>query len=237
MFDWLTPRRRRGVEYLDDPAIDPAVRARAMADLARSNRYFGGTRAVIRAIARLPMPPRGARVLDVGTGSGDIAEALQRSAHRAGQPITVIGLDMSPSLLLAARQSVGAVVGGDALRLPIRDASVDMVVCSQLLHHFEAADAERLVAELHRVSRGWIIVADLRRSVLAVAGFWIAATALRFHRITRADGVTSVLRGFTSAELSWIVRRGAGTAATVRRAAFWRLVATWPHEHRSGSNL
>ena len=230
MRGWFTPRRRRGVELLDDPAVDPAVRARAMKDLARSNRYFGGTRVVVRAIDRLPALPARTTILDVGTGSGDIAAALERWAHARGQTVSVIGIDLTPSLLTHGRAR--PVVAGDAMRLPLRDASVDVVVCSQLLHHFAGADAERLVAELDRVSREWVVVADLRRSLLAAAGFWISATALRFHRITRADGVTSVMRGFTPEELCRLVRQVTGVDPAIQRGLFWRLVATW--RRRSG---
>ena len=227
---WFTPRRRRGVELLDDPAVDPALRARAMKDLARSNRYFGGTRAVVRAVERLPALPGRTTILDVGTGTGDIASALERRARARGATVSVIGIDLTPSLLTNARAR--PVVAGDAMCLPFRDASVDVVVCSQLLHHFAGTDAERLVGELGRVSREWIVVADLRRSLLAAAGFWIAATALRFHPITRADGVTSVMRGFTSVELRRLVRQVTGVDPAVTGGLFWRLVATW--RRRSG---
>ena len=233
MRGWLTPRRRRGVELLDDPGVDPAVRALAMADLARSNRYFGATRAVVRAIERLPALPPRARILDVGTGTGDIAAALERWARLRGDAVTVIGIDLAPALLRDARTAVA----GDALQLPFRDASFDIVVCSQLLHHFAGTDAGQLVGELDRVSRDWIVVADLRRSFLAATGFWIAATALRFHPITRADGVTSVMRGFTAGELEILVRHVTGADPVVTRGAFWRLVATWRRQPGTRARL
>jgi SAM-dependent methyltransferase len=118
-------------------------------------------------------------------------------------------------------------VVGDALRLPVADDSVDVVLCSQLLHHFAEADARRLVAELHRVSFGWVVISDLRRSWLAAGGFWVASVALRFHPVTRHDGVTSVLRGFTARELESLVQETTGAAPEVRHGAFWRISATW----------
>jgi ubiquinone/menaquinone biosynthesis C-methylase UbiE len=122
---------------------------------------------------------------------------------------------------------VDGVVVGDALRLPLGDDSVDVVLCSQLLHHFVEADARRLIAELQRVSVGWVVINDLRRSWVAAGGFWLASVALRFHPVTRHDGVTSVLRGFTASELAALVYDAAGARPDVRRAPFWRLSASW----------
>ena len=141
--------------------------------------------------------------------------------------LIAIGVDVSHLLLRAAGGPLDAAVAGDALRLPVRDRCVDLVLCSQLLHHFETPDALRVIAELHRVSRGWVIVADLGRSWMAAAGFWLAASALRFHPVTRADGVTSVLRGFTGEELQELVRHATGQLPHVRHGRFWRLSATW----------
>ena len=47
----LTPSRRRGHEFLDDPAIDAALVVRSLTDVARANALFGGRRAVLRAVA------------------------------------------------------------------------------------------------------------------------------------------------------------------------------------------
>lgn len=224
----LTPARRRGVEILDDPGVSREIRNRAMADIARANVLFGGTRAALMALRGvLPSLPRRATLLDVGTGLADIPLRARRDADRANVALTPIGLDISESLLRSARHRLAGAVVGDALRIPLADASVDVVTCSQVLHHFAEDDARRVIAELHRVSRGWVVIADLRRSWLAAGGFWLASGVLRFHAVTRADGVTSVLRGFTASELSNLVRDSTGVIPRLRHGVFWRLSAVW----------
>lgn len=221
----LTPQRRRGVELLDLPETPDAVREAAMRDVERSNALFGGTLAVVRAIRRVAAMVTRANpiVLDVATGTGDIAATVRRIAPGW----TVVGLDRSHALVAHARPRLDGAVAGDALRLPIADGSVDVVTCSQALHHFFDDDARRLVAELHRVARGYVIVADIRRSRLAAAGFFLASLALRFHPVTRRDGVTSVFRGFTADELRALIREVTGVTPEVRHGIFWRLTATW----------
>lgn len=228
---WWTPARRRGVELLDDPGVADAVRARAMQDVARSNALFGGTRTAVGAALRAAAGVEGAiTLLDVGTGTGDIppriAAALRK--RRPSRPILTIGLDRSAALLRDARPGLDAVVAADALRIPLRDESVDLVVCSQFLHHFREQDAVTVVRELHRVARHGVVISDLGRSWLAAGGFWFASTVLRFHPVTRHDGVVSVLRGFTPAELRGLVRAAVGVEPRITAGPFWRVVAEWP---------
>lgn len=231
MASWLTPARRRGVEVLDDPATADDVRERAMRDVAKSNALFGGTRSVERAVdGLLPSIPEPSLLLDVGTGTGDIPARL--AARHPG--VVTVGLDVSVALLRKARTRLDGVVAGSVLELPLRDGSVDVVVCSQLLHHFEHADAVRVVREAQRVSRGWIVIADIRRSRLAAAAFWMASAALRFHPVTRHDGVVSVMRGFTAADLREIVRQATGVDPRIERSMFWRLAAVWRKSPTAG---
>jgi SAM-dependent methyltransferase len=224
----LTPTRRRGVEILDDPATPVEVRQRSMGDVAASNALFGGKSSLLRALAHvLPTLGERATLLDVGTGLADIPAGAQQQAVAAGVQLEAFGVDVSESVLRIARHRITGAVVADARRLPIADRSVDIVTCSQLLHHFEEGDARRLLAELNRVSRGWVVLSDLRRSWFAAAGFWMASIALRFHPVTRHDGVTSVLRGFTGNELEALVIQATGITPRVRHRAFWRLSATW----------
>jgi len=220
----LTPSRRRGIEILDDPAVDPAIRERSISDVMRSNRWLGGLRAAMAEIREVIRRNGCATLLDVGTGFGDIPAEVAREIPSG---VVTIGVDEAQSLLVAARHRMTHGVCADALALPFRDASVDIVMCSQVLHHFEFEDADRLVREMNRVARVAVIVSDLRRSWIAAAGFWLVSFPLRFHPVTRHDGVVSVLRGFTSTELHRVVRSATGAAPVVRRRLGWRLTARW----------
>ena len=223
----LTPARHRGIEILDDPSVPPAVRRRSHRDVASSNRWLGGLRAAALEIGDAVRGQPAATLLDVGTGLADIPAHARRAAARAGAALTVIGVDGAPTLLAAAHDRLDAAVCANALALPFRDKSIDIVMCSQVLHHFEEADAGRLIREMDRVARRAVIVSDLRRSWLAAAGFWLVSFPLFFHRVTRHDGVVSVLRGFTGAELDRLVRNATGVRPRVRRRLGYRLTALW----------
>ena len=224
----LTPGRRRGVEILDQPGVAPALVKRSLADVALANTLFGGARAVLAELAAvLPLLPRTATLLDVGTGAGDIPERARRLAARRGVALATVGVDSVEALAAAYRRRVGHVACADARALPFAARSVDVVVCSQLLHHFTEAEAPVLLRELHRVARVCVIVSDLRRSWLAAAGLWLASFPLRFHPVSRHDGVVSVLRGFTAAELTAAVDGAVGIRPRVRRRVGWRLTASW----------
>lgn len=222
------PARARGREILDDPATPDDIRARAMRDVARSNALLGGTRAVLRELRAIAADlPRNIRLIDVGTGLGDIPAAARAAMSRRGVAIEAIGVDASVSLLREARARLHGGIAGDARRLPVADGCADVVTCSQVLHHFFDDDLRLLLSELNRISRGWVIVSDLQRSWVAAGGFWLASSALRFHEVTRIDGMTSVLRGFQPGELSDLVRKATGVTPLVRTGAFWRLTARW----------
>lgn len=226
----LTPRRRRGVEILDDPTTDPRVREQSIGDVTRSNRWLGGSRAASIEVRRAAGgAPRGAAltILDVGTGLGDIPARVRAEAALDGVTVITIGVDEAWTLLAAARDRLDHQVCARATALPFRDQSVDVVMCSQLLHHFETADTGDLVRELDRVARHEVIISDLRRSWIAAAGFWIASFVLRFHPVTRHDGVVSVFRGFTAGELTQIVKGATGETPVVRRRLGYRLTVRW----------
>lgn len=229
----LTPRRRRGTEYLDEPGVDGSVAVRSLEDVARANRFFGGASAPLAelkvALRELRVPTEGEEfvLLDVGVGLGDIAARARAAAADAGVPLRTVGVDASEPLVRTAACDALATVRADALALPFADHSVDIVLCSQLLHHFEDGRAVALLRELDRVAKQRVIVSDLRRSWLAASGIWLASFPLRFHPVSRHDGVVSVLRGFTRSELEEMVERAVHVQARVRQRPTFRLTAAW----------
>ena len=95
--------------------------------------------------------PRGGRLLDLATGTGDIAqEALRRRPD-----LQVIGADFSTGMMRVGRQLPRGRdmhwVAADALQLPFPDASVDAVTSGYLVRN--VADIARTLAEQLRVLR------------------------------------------------------------------------------------
>ncbi|HLK42318.1 MAG TPA: class I SAM-dependent methyltransferase [Thermoleophilia bacterium] len=100
-----------------------------------------------------PAPIRGP-VLDLACGSAPMRAAL--SPH-----VDYLGVDRSPAELAAARLvAPGRLVRADALSLPVRDSSMDAVVCSMALMILQPL--EQVLDEIRRVlRRGGLLLATV----------------------------------------------------------------------------
>lgn len=224
-------RRSRELELLDAGRLSSAELRTNLDDLARLNRLPGGARASADAIAALVTGQAGATVVDVGTGAGDLPLAF------AERGWTVTALDADPAIVAEAVARVagngrhGATGGirclvADATRLPFEDASVDVVHASLLLHHLDPPAAVAALAEMARVARLGVVINDLRRGIVPLLAIGVAVAALGRCRTTRHDGLLSVRRAYTPAELEELLH-AAGLFA-VRRSPPWlpRIVIT-----------
>lgn len=137
-------------------------------------------------------------VADIGCGEGYLTIETARWAR------SVVGIDRSDEVLdrakaLAARRHVGNVQWkkGDLAHLPLHDASIDVTLLSQALHH--AAQPEEALAEVVRVLRpgGRLLVLDLRRHdqkwVTARFGDkWLGFTDAELGRLLRDAGLRDI---------------------------------------------
>ncbi|MET9649970.1 class I SAM-dependent methyltransferase [Streptomyces sp. NPDC006460] len=118
------------------------------AEAGRYDTTRGGVpraRAAADAVLRL-VPPGARTLLDLACGTGLVTERLNRPGLR------VYGADASAGMARKAHERVpGGIVLADARRLPLPDASVDVVSAVWLLHLVPFADA--IVAEAARVLR------------------------------------------------------------------------------------
>lgn len=227
MLPWIPPRRY-GQEILEDPATDDTLVVRSIRDVVVSNRLFQGTGAVLAELdcvfCKLGSE---ATLLDVGTGLGDIPRRVQRAAAKRGISLRTIGLDAEHVLVKHALPKLSHGICANALALPFANHSVDVVTCSQVLHHFRGHEAAMLLQEMNRVARVAVVISDIRRSWAAAAGFWAVSFPLFFHPITRHDGVLSVMRGYTPDELTETIHHAVGVAPPIHRRLGWRLTTSW----------
>lgn len=218
-----------GDELLDHPDADPAVVRDSLRHISTANRWFGGWWAVRRGLSHLLADvPRGTRLtlLDIGTGAGDLP--LRAVAWAARRAITLIpfGVERHPAAARLARQQGVPTLLGCVSALPVRAGGVDIVIASQLVHHLAPAAIIDCCRAANAIARHGVIIADLRRSPVALAGFWLGSRLLGFDAATKADGLTSVRRGFTAPELAGLLRQ-AGMPARVEQRLGFRLVAAW----------
>jgi SAM-dependent methyltransferase len=97
--------------------------------------------------------PAPAAVLDAGCGEGFAMHAVLGASDAR-----VVGIDGSPSALrLAGQINPGrSFAAGNLYDLPFPDRSFDLVVCMEVLEHL--GEPERGLAELCRVSAGWLLL-------------------------------------------------------------------------------
>lgn len=117
----------------------------------------------------------GAVVLDVGTGPGLVPEALVRACPG----LSVVGVDLAPEMVARASGRTAGTAGlrfevADVAELPFPDASVDLVVSSLSVHHWErpGAGLADVVRVLRPDARAWLYDGrgTLRRAARGAAG-------------------------------------------------------------------
>ncbi|WP_120716414.1 ArsR/SmtB family transcription factor [Tsuneonella amylolytica] len=175
-------------------------------------------------VAALGKEPLGS-VLDIGTGTGRIAELLEPGAGH------VTGLDKSPEMLRLARARLQSLdpsrvelVQGDFAVLPFASQAFDTVVFHQVLHY--ASEPDFALAEAARVCRpgGRIAIVDLaahdreelrRAHAHARLGFDNAqvATMLARHGFDPLD--TAMVEGGELAVMVWLGRRADDRVARI----------------------
>jgi SAM-dependent methyltransferase len=206
------PRRRDDPELMDAPGLPEDEVEQAYRVLSRVNRQFFGGRPILRReLGRVMAEDRlvpGAEValLDLGSGSGDLALFAARWLRRRGLRPSPIALDRDSTALRLARRSGLLALRADALHIPLPDRSVDLTLAVKFAHHLRGPSLTRLMTEMARVSRRRVLVLDLRRSWVAYWGFVAWSRLFTRSRLVRHDGPLSVLRGFTPGELSELAR-------------------------------
>jgi len=142
-----------------------------------------------RALSRTVAASGAGRVLDVCTGTADVDLALPEGTE-------VLGTDFCLPMLARGRRKVRdrgrrlPLFAGDALALPVADASVDAVTVAFGVRNFE--DLAVGLAELIRVLRpgGWLFILEFsqpRGPLAPLLGWWARTVPPRVGRWLSGD--------------------------------------------------
>jgi ubiquinone/menaquinone biosynthesis C-methylase UbiE len=191
----LTPPRLDEPELLDEHDAPRADMERSLRDLRFINRYLGGVTTYRRLLRRFGSIRS---IVDLGAGTADLLETVPGDILR-------VALDFKIDHLLYLRgHSRARRVVGDALHLPFRDGSADVVTSSHFFHHFTPQQNSAILRESARVARKGVAFTDTRRHYAPLLFVHLLGVLRIFGRITRSDAPGSVRRGYTIEEVKLV---------------------------------
>lgn len=143
----------------------------------------GGMDVRWRALAASMAVPHGRRVLDVATGTGDLAAELARQGVAC-----VVGADFAGNMLRSARRKLSPalpLVQADAQSLPFRDGAFDGVTNAFLLRNL--SDLDLGLREMRRVLRqgGRLVCLEITRPA---PGLFAHLFGVYFYRLVPVIG-------------------------------------------------
>ena len=231
---FMIPQRSNENELLDQGAGSLADVRANLHEMWRFNQLFAGVSTLTRYLNVNVSQPM--RVVDVGSGSGNLALALCTWAQQHDVEMVVYPLDFSARHLAIAQETVETtpnvqLLQADGLALPFAPDSIDYFVSSLFLHHFSPESLVALLRETYRLARRGIIMSDIVRGHLPLAAFRVTQPLLARHFLTRHDGILSIKRGYTPQELTELAHEAGLLNVRVVRHFPWRmtLVADKPY--------
>jgi SAM-dependent methyltransferase len=196
-------------EQMDLEGTPAGVRAGILRDLDRVHGLIGSEQHLLALLepflARRVSGPL--ELLDIASGHGRFPIALARLARRRGLPLRITATDISVELLELCRQNVARsgesvqVRRLDALRPDLPPRSVDLVICTNSLHHFGTRGLLGLLAAAPALCREGMVLMDPFRAASALLPATLLFGLWGRERASVSDAQQSIRRAWTAEEL------------------------------------
>ncbi|HEV2426507.1 MAG TPA: methyltransferase domain-containing protein [Terriglobia bacterium] len=219
-------RRNPSVELLDSGLLGQDEIRSNLEDLWRINRYLGGVSGCLHLLAHAfgRTGSRPLRVLEVGAGDGRVAGRVREILRRRGVEADYFTLDRRMNHVKLGHPGPGGIhpVVGNALRLPFKEDSFDLVTCNLLLHQFSGNEAVGLLAALGSVARQAVLINDIERHWIPFLLFG-ATSWLWCSNVSRLDGLASIRQAYRGPELEELATAAGFDDFEVHRIVPFRL--------------
>ena len=218
-------KRVATTELLDTDSGTPSEVEASLGDLRRINRWFGGVATTEEMVGRVARETKQSSLslLEVAGGSGYVPETARQRLEQRGVHLQVTVLDR----VLSHLRNDHSAVAGDALNLPFRDASFDLLSCNLFAHHLSPQELVQFIDEALRVCRMAVLINDLVRHPLHMSLVY-AGMPLYRSRLTRHDAPASVRQAYTPEEMKTLLARSKAARVEIHRHYLFRMgVIVW----------
>jgi SAM-dependent methyltransferase len=200
-------------ELLDKSNINRGLLNKNLRELDMLNRTTGGHAVSLKGIKQLITDhDKVYHVVDLGCGSGDALKAIADWARLNNYQVKLTGVDWNADAIdylkiHCVNYPEISGITADYQDYLNRNESIDIVHCSLFCHHLNDDELLRLFIYFRKHVKTGFIINDLKRHWLAYYSAWIFTRLLNGTELAKNDGPVSVLRGFKSGELIYLLNK------------------------------
>ncbi|MDI1255521.1 MAG: methyltransferase domain-containing protein [Flavobacterium sp.] len=204
-----TTYRTTQVELMDDFAMEGEILRDALDKIAKINRFLGGNKLTLQGVKqllKLADTTKEITIVDIGCGNGDMLRFLADYATAEKLNLKLIGIDAN-DFTIAYAEKISAAYHQisyrreDIFNESFKELKYDIVLCTLTLHHFKNDQILQLLKIFERNSAIGIVINDLQRSAISYQLFQLLCAVFALNKMSREDGLVSILRGFKKEEL------------------------------------
>jgi 2-polyprenyl-3-methyl-5-hydroxy-6-metoxy-1,4-benzoquinol methylase len=194
---------------MDDFALEGETLRDALDKIASINQFLGGNELTLQGINKLLSKAdknQTFKIVDVGCGNGDMLRKLADYGKRNNLKFDLFGVDANHFTIKHAKKLSENYTNityscEDIFNEEFKDLKYDIVLCTLTLHHFKDNEIIDLMTVFNENARLGIVINDLQRSAIAYRLFQGLCIVFRLNKMSKEDGLTSILRGFKKQEL------------------------------------
>ncbi|MFH7000697.1 methyltransferase domain-containing protein [Flavobacterium bizetiae] len=204
-----TTYRTQETEIMDDFFLEGKELQEALDKIASINRLLGGNKLTLHGLKTLLKKSDATKTItiaDIGCGNGDMLRMLANYGKKNNLNLTLIGIDANAFTINYARKLSTEYPNIEYICVDIfsedfNAIEYDIVLCTLTLHHFSNEEILNIMTTFNKNANIGIVINDLHRSKLAYRLFEKVCAVFKLNKMSREDGLISILRGFKKKEL------------------------------------